>query len=59
LRALNENSSVVDGTTLFGAIRRRVMLQADQTPTYGDIRKAGHDDGDFLFVRVSSPDEED
>lgn len=27
------------------------MLDADQTPEYGNIRKAGHDGGDFLFVR--------
>jgi uncharacterized caspase-like protein len=59
LKGLDENSSVVDATTLFGAIRHAVMLEADQTPTYGNIRKAGHDDGDFLFVRVSSPDEEE
>lgn len=59
LKALDQNPSVVDATTLFGGIRRSVVLRADQTPTYGDIRKAGHDDGDFLFVRVSSPDEEE
>ncbi|MDP7667219.1 MAG: hypothetical protein QF738_04055 [Rhodospirillales bacterium] len=35
-----------------GGIRRPVMLAADQTPEYADIRKAGHDGGDFLFVRV-------
>jgi hypothetical protein len=27
-----------------------VILNADQTPEYGDIRKAGHDGGDFLFI---------
>jgi len=27
------------------------MVNSDQTPEYGDIRKAGHDGGDFLFVR--------
>jgi hypothetical protein len=25
--------------------------RADQTPQYSDIRRAGHDGGDFLFVR--------
>ena len=31
-------------------LRRRVMLEARQIPQYGDIRLAGHDDGDFFFV---------
>jgi hypothetical protein len=29
------------------------MLASDQTPEYANIRKAGHDGGDFLFVRPS------
>ena len=28
------------------------MLNSDQAPEYSDIRKAGHDGGDFLFVRT-------
>jgi hypothetical protein len=36
--------------SLFETIRRRVILNADQTPIYSDIRFAGHDDGDFIFV---------
>jgi len=51
LEALEENESVMDGTELFERIRRPVMLNSDQTPEYADIRKAGHDGGDFLFVR--------
>jgi hypothetical protein len=51
LEALEENQSVMDGTQLFERIRRPVMLHSDQTPEYADIRKAGHDGGDFLFVR--------
>lgn len=50
-RALRENHKVMDGTELFSKIRRLVMLNSDQTPEYADIRKAGHDGGDFLFVR--------
>ena len=34
---------------LFKQIRRPVQLNADQTPVFADIRKAGH--GDFLFVK--------
>ena len=52
-----KDSSVLDNPTseeevsLFNAIRRPVMISADQTPQFSDVRKAGHDGGDFLFVR--------
>jgi len=48
---LKDNRSVMDGTTLFGKMRRSVMVAAEQTPQYSDVRGAGHDGGDFLFVR--------
>mgnify|MGYP001197987541 CR=1 FL=1 len=52
LRILNENPGVMNGSELFIKIRKQVMQNTkDQTPEYGDIRKAGHDGGDFLFVR--------
>ena len=51
MRILNENTGVLDGHQLFTTLRKQVMMNADQTPEYGDIRKAGHDGGDFLFVR--------
>ena len=51
LKALDENEGVIDGTQLFEKIRHTVVLNADQTPEYSDIRKAGHEGGDFLFVR--------
>jgi uncharacterized caspase-like protein len=50
IEALNENQGILDATLLFSKIRRPVMVNADQTPEYSDIRKAGHDGGDFLFV---------
>ncbi|HEY4634992.1 MAG TPA: hypothetical protein VIG92_00385, partial [Rhodospirillales bacterium] len=49
--ALSDNPSVIDGTTLFSQMRRPVMVAARQTPQYADVREAGHDGGDFLFVR--------
>ncbi len=52
IEALKENNGVLDGISLFTKIRRPVMVNSDQTPEYGDIRKAGHDGGDFLFVRA-------
>jgi hypothetical protein len=51
IRTLLESPSVIDGTDLFTKVRRRVMLDANQTPEYSDIRLAGHDGGDFIFVR--------
>ncbi len=49
--ALKDNEAVMDGTTLFGKMRRPVMVNSDQTPEYSDVRNAGHDGGDFLFVK--------
>jgi hypothetical protein len=53
INALEENQSVMEGTQLFERVRQPVMLASDQTPEYANIRKAGHDGGDFLFVRPS------
>lgn len=49
--ALVENDGIMEGAALFAGIRRSVVLNAAQTPGYGDIRFAGHDGGDFLFAR--------
>tara|TARA_A100001037_G_scaffold205000_1_gene183397 strand:+ start:1724 stop:2344 length:621 start_codon:yes stop_codon:yes gene_type:complete len=51
LKALRSNEGVLDGTQMFERVRQTVVLNADQTPEYSDIRKAGHEGGDFLFVR--------
>jgi hypothetical protein len=53
LTALKENNNVMDGQALFDAIKRPVVLNADQTPQYTDIRRAGHDGGEFLFVKTA------
>ena len=49
--ALGDNDTIMDGTQLFSKLRRPVMVAAQQTPQYSDVRQAGHDGGDFLFVR--------
>lgn len=49
--ALETNTGVLDTSLMFNVIRREVALNADQFPEYGDIRKAGHAGGDFIFVR--------
>ena len=51
MSALNENRDVLEGRTLFDRIKRPVVLNADQTPRYADIRRAGHEGGEFVFVR--------
>jgi hypothetical protein len=51
LAVLKSNQSVLDGHELFARLRAMVVTASDQTPEYGEIRKAGHDGGDFLFVR--------
>ena len=51
LEALADNDGVLDGQALFARIKRPVILNSDQTPDYADIRRAGHDGGDFLFIR--------
>jgi hypothetical protein len=51
LDALRENGGVMEAQRLFGNIQRPVEVNSAQRPEYSDIRLAGHDGGDFLFVR--------
>ena len=50
LRALAENRGILEGSALFQRISRPIVVAADQTPAYADIRKAGHEGGEFLFI---------
>ncbi len=52
LTALGENRAPLEGTALFKRISRPVVVNADQTPQYADIKKAGHEGGEFIFVPV-------
>jgi uncharacterized protein YgiM (DUF1202 family) len=49
--ALADSGSTMDGQELFARVREPVEANADQTPAYAVIRLAGHDGGDFVFVR--------
>jgi len=49
--SLRGNEAVMDATQMFSEMRRPIMINANQTPEYSDVRDAGHDGGDFLFVR--------
>jgi hypothetical protein len=50
LAALRDNEGMIDGQTLFRQISRPVVLNADQTPLYSDVRRADHEGGDFIFA---------
>jgi formylglycine-generating enzyme required for sulfatase activity/uncharacterized caspase-like protein len=50
LDALRSNDDAIPGETLFARLRDAVVVNAQQTPQYADIRNAGHDGGDFIFM---------
>ena len=50
-KALNGNSGIIDGSDIFNSVKRPVQFNSDQVPQYSIIHKAGHDGGDFLFVK--------
>jgi len=50
LNVLHENSEIIEAHELFAPVRKAVVLNANQTPIYSDIRLAGHDGGDFIFA---------
>lgn len=54
IQALKENETLIDGLQLFLKIRRPVIINSDQVPEYSDIRKAGHDGGDFIFRKIDN-----
>jgi hypothetical protein len=51
LDVLEENRGVLEGHELYTRLRRPVTVRSDQVPRYADLRSAGHEGGDFLFVR--------
>jgi len=51
IAALQQNSGVMDAQSFFTKIREPVVLAAPQTPEYSNLRFAGHEGGDFVFVR--------
>jgi len=50
---LRNSNEILDGQGLFDRIKNRVVMNADQTPRYDNIHKAGHEEGDFLFVPLN------
>ena len=51
---LTANEGILDAAQLFEQLRRPVMLNADQTPEYSGIDRAGHAGGEFFFVPKKS-----
>ncbi len=51
LDVLKNNTQAIETEQVFSQIRDKVILNADQTPEYSDVRKVGHNGGDFIFVR--------
>ena len=51
LDALRDNNDVVEAGRLFVSVRDRVSAASDQTPQFAPLRNAGHEGGDFIFVR--------
>ena len=51
IAALQQNGGVMDAQTFFAKVREPVVLAAPQTPEYSNLRFAGHEGGDFVFVR--------
>lgn len=54
IEALRTNTEILDGEGLYDRIKRQIVVKADQTPRYSDIRNADHDGGDFLFVPIGT-----
>jgi tetratricopeptide (TPR) repeat protein len=51
LQTLYENQAIMEGTKLFQKLRELVVYSANQTPEYAPFQRAGHEGGDFIFVR--------
>lgn len=51
LNTLRENRGIMEGSRLFQQLRELVVDNADQTPEYAPVQKAGHEGGDFIFIR--------
>jgi len=51
IRKLRTSDRIIDGTSLYQAIREPVVMTSEQVPQYSNIRFIDSDGGDFLFVK--------
>jgi hypothetical protein len=49
--ALRENKVIILGAEPFSKVCWPIMVNSEQSAEYAHIRQAGHEGGDFLFVR--------
>ena len=54
LEALRDNDRALDGYGLYSRLRQQVVMAAEQTPQYSQIRLSDHEGGDFIFVPKGS-----
>jgi hypothetical protein len=60
IELLRQNAGVIVGQEFFGLLQQRVSARAaqrvqdPQTPEYAPIKFAGHESGDFVFVKVAA-----
>lgn len=54
LEALRDNDRPLDGYGLYSRLRPQVVLAAEQTPRYAQIRLSDDEGGDFIFVPKGS-----
>jgi len=52
INILAKNESIIDSTELYREMKKNLINSASRIPEYADIRKAGHDGGEFLFQRM-------
>ncbi len=52
VKRLNENTKdYISAEEIFGSMRNEIMNSSPVTPMYGEIKDAGDEGGDFIFVR--------
>ena len=51
LDVLRNTNDAIEAEEVFSRLRDNVILNADQTPEYSNVRKVGHNGGDFIFLR--------
>lgn len=51
IKQLDINEKIIDGNGLYKRLSPAVLVNSNQTPDFSDMRMAGHEGGDFIFVK--------
>ena len=54
LTGLQNNDGQMSATDLFKKVKPTVIGNSAQTPAYSDIRKSGHEGGEFQFIKAKN-----